>query len=148
MLEELKSGGITQATRFKLSVAAFNRISNYDAAISDYLSALTYEGEGTPTRSEYPAQSNARFVKLQDLRYGENPHQQAAFYVASDAQGASVGSASQLQGKELSFNNLADADTALRSEGSCRNKRCAGTMAAFADCSITPLSMDTGAIER
>ena len=54
-----------------------------------------------------------QFRKRLDLRYGENPHQQAAFYAASDAQGASVGSASQLQGKELSFNNLADADTAL-----------------------------------
>ncbi len=54
-----------------------------------------------------------QFRKRLDLRYGENPHQQAAFYVANDAQGASVGSASQLQGKELSFNNLADADTAL-----------------------------------
>jgi phosphoribosylaminoimidazolecarboxamide formyltransferase/IMP cyclohydrolase len=54
-----------------------------------------------------------QFRKRLDLRYGENPHQQAAFYVASDAQGASVGSASQLQGKDLSFNNLADADTAL-----------------------------------
>ncbi len=54
-----------------------------------------------------------QYRKRLDLRYGENPHQQAAFYVASDVQGASVGSASQVQGKELSFNNLADADTAL-----------------------------------
>jgi phosphoribosylaminoimidazolecarboxamide formyltransferase/IMP cyclohydrolase len=54
-----------------------------------------------------------QFRKRFDLRYGENPHQQAAFYVANDGQGASVGSASQLQGKELSFNNIADADTAF-----------------------------------
>src|SRR5207245_1988303 len=77
VLTELKeSGSVTQATKFALSVAAFNRISNYDGAISDYLSSLKLDG----TRSEYPAQSNARFVKLQDLRYGENPHQTAAFY--------------------------------------------------------------------
>ena len=65
------------------------------------------------TASEFPDLLPLQFRKRLDLRYGENPHQQAAFYVASDAQGASAGTASQLQGKELSFNNLADADTAL-----------------------------------
>src|SRR6185295_6732980 len=77
VLTELKQAGkVTDTTKFALSVAAFNRIANYDAAISDYLSSLQPDG----SRSEYPAQSNARFVKLQDLRYGENPHQSAAFY--------------------------------------------------------------------
>src|SRR5258706_6574607 len=77
VLAELKDGGeVAPATKFALSVAAFNRISNYDAAISDYLSSLQADG----TRHEFPAQSNGRFVKLQDLRYGENPHQTAAFY--------------------------------------------------------------------
>ena len=77
VLAELKrDGAVSRETKFELSVAAFNRISNYDAAISDYLSSLQPDG----SRSEYPAQSNGRFVKLQDLRYGENPHQTAAFY--------------------------------------------------------------------
>jgi phosphoribosylaminoimidazolecarboxamide formyltransferase/IMP cyclohydrolase len=78
VLAELKqSGGRSGSqTKFALAVAAFNRISNYDAAISDYLSSLQPDG----TRSEFPGQSNGRFVKLQDLRYGENPHQSAAFY--------------------------------------------------------------------
>ncbi|MDE2299895.1 MAG: bifunctional phosphoribosylaminoimidazolecarboxamide formyltransferase/IMP cyclohydrolase, partial [Burkholderiales bacterium] len=77
VLAELQAdGAVSAATKFALAVAAFNRISNYDAAISDYLSSLQPDG----TRAEFPAQANARFVKLQDLRYGENPHQSAAFY--------------------------------------------------------------------
>lgn len=109
VLTELQRGGaVSQATRFALAVAAFNRISNYDAAISDYLSALQADG----TRSEYPAQSNGRFVKLQDLRYGENPHQSAAFYRDLYPAPGSLVSARQLQGKELSYNNIADADAA------------------------------------
>jgi phosphoribosylaminoimidazolecarboxamide formyltransferase/IMP cyclohydrolase len=109
VLAELKSAGsVTQATKFALSVAAFNRISNYDGAISDYLSSLKADG----TRHDYPAQSNARFVKLQDLRYGENPHQTAAFYRDLNPAPGSLVTARQLQGKELSYNNIADADAA------------------------------------
>lgn len=109
VLDELKAGGaVSPATKFALSVAAFNRISNYDAAISDYLSSLQPDG----TRAEYPAQSNGRFVKLQDLRYGENPHQSAAFYRDLHPAPGSLVTARQLQGKELSYNNIADADAA------------------------------------
>jgi phosphoribosylaminoimidazolecarboxamide formyltransferase/IMP cyclohydrolase len=110
VIEELKMlGQVSAKTKFSLSVAAFNRISNYDAAISDYLSSYNL-GDGS--RSEYPAQTNGRFVKLQDLRYGENPHQTAAFYRdLYPAPGALV-TAVQLQGKELSYNNIADADAA------------------------------------
>ncbi len=110
VVEELKANGnkLSDKTRFALSVAAFNRISNYDAAISDYLSSLQDDG----TRALFPAQSNGRFVKLQDLRYGENPHQQAAYYRdLYPAPGALV-TGVQLQGKELSYNNIADADAA------------------------------------
>jgi phosphoribosylaminoimidazolecarboxamide formyltransferase/IMP cyclohydrolase len=110
VVEELKaSGKVSEKTRFALSVAAFNRISNYDAAISDYLSSYNLE-DGT--RTEYPAQSNGRFVKLQDLRYGENPHQTAAFYRDLHPAPGSLVTAVQLQGKELSYNNIADADAA------------------------------------
>jgi phosphoribosylaminoimidazolecarboxamide formyltransferase/IMP cyclohydrolase len=109
VLAELKeAGAVSRATRFALSVAAFNRISNYDAAISDYLSSLQPDG----TRSAFPGQSNGRFVKLQDLRYGENPHQQAAFYRDLHPAPGSLVTAVQLQGKELSYNNIADADAA------------------------------------
>jgi phosphoribosylaminoimidazolecarboxamide formyltransferase/IMP cyclohydrolase len=109
VLAELKhSGVVSEPTKFALAVAAFNRISNYDAAISDYLSSLQPDG----TRSEYPAQANARFVKLQDLRYGENPHQSAAFYRDLHPAPGSLVTAQQLQGKELSYNNIADADAA------------------------------------
>ena len=114
VLEELRSvGRLSDATRFGLAVAAFNRISNYDAAISDYLSSIRFtEGTGVPERAEYPAQANGRFVKLQDLRYGENPHQTAAFYRDLHPAPGSLVTARQLQGKELSYNNIADADAA------------------------------------
>ena len=113
VLTELKDGGLTLQTKFALSVAAFNRISQYDGAISNYLSSITFEeGASTPARSLFPGQSNANFIKLQDLRYGENPHQSAAFYRDLHPAPGSLVSAVQLQGKELSYNNIADADAA------------------------------------
>ena len=114
VLAELKRDGkLTQATKFALSVAAFNRVAQYDAAISDYLSSLNFEeGNNTPLRKLFPDQSNSCFVKLQDLRYGENPHQSAAFYRDLHPAPGSLVTAVQLQGKELSYNNIADADAA------------------------------------
>ena len=109
VLAELKADGkLTDATKFALSVAAFNRISQYDGAISDYLSSIQPDGSHT----QFPAQTNGRFVKLQDLRYGENAHQQAALYRDLYPAPGSLVTAKQLQGKELSYNNLADADAA------------------------------------
>lgn len=108
-LAELKADGkLSDKTKFAFSVAAFNRISQYDGAISDYLSRIQEDG----THALFPAQSNGRFVKLQDLRYGENPHQQAAFYRDLYPAPGSLVTATQLQGKELSYNNIADADAA------------------------------------
>ncbi|MFP5405734.1 MAG: bifunctional phosphoribosylaminoimidazolecarboxamide formyltransferase/IMP cyclohydrolase, partial [Gammaproteobacteria bacterium] len=108
-LDEIRdTGGLSETTRFSLAVAAFNAVSNYDAAISDWLSSLRPDG----TRSQFPGQSNGRFVKLQDLRYGENPHQQAAFYRDLYPAPGSLVTARQLQGKELSYNNIGDADAA------------------------------------
>jgi phosphoribosylaminoimidazolecarboxamide formyltransferase/IMP cyclohydrolase len=115
VVAELEAHGeVSRATRFTLAVAAFNRIADYDAAISDYLSSITLpeRGDATPDRAEFPAQSNGRFVKLQDLRYGENPHQRAAFYRDLHPAPGSLVTAVQLQGKELSYNNIADADAA------------------------------------
>jgi phosphoribosylaminoimidazolecarboxamide formyltransferase/IMP cyclohydrolase len=110
VLAEMKTsnGALSQATQFALSVSAFNRISNYDAAISDYLSSFNADG----TRNPFPNQVNGHFVKVQDLRYGENPHQQAAFYRDLGPAPGSLVMAEQLQGKELSYNNIADADAA------------------------------------
>jgi phosphoribosylaminoimidazolecarboxamide formyltransferase/IMP cyclohydrolase len=117
VVAELKANKkISNTMRFALSVAAFNRISQYDGAISNYLSSVVVENDaslsGQPTRHEYPAQSNSQFVKLQDLRYGENPHQTAAFYSDVHPAVGSLVTAKQLQGKELSYNNIADADAA------------------------------------
>ena len=109
VLEELKEGGkLTDKTKFALSVAAFNRISQYDGVISDYLSSIQADG----SHSLFPDQANGRFVKLQDLRYGENSHQQAALYRDLHPALGSLVLARQLQGKELSYNNIADADAA------------------------------------
>ncbi|MFC5609127.1 bifunctional phosphoribosylaminoimidazolecarboxamide formyltransferase/IMP cyclohydrolase [Variovorax soli] len=115
-LAELKaSGKLSDKTKFAFSVAAFNRIADYDGAISDFLSAVDFDasqGQPAPVRTLFPGQSNGRFVKLQDLRYGENPHQQAAFYRDLYPAPGSLVTARQLQGKELSYNNIADADAA------------------------------------
>ncbi|MDP2450873.1 bifunctional phosphoribosylaminoimidazolecarboxamide formyltransferase/IMP cyclohydrolase [Polaromonas sp.] len=109
VLEELKTAGkLADATKFALSVAAFNRISQYDGAISDYLSGIQPDG----THSLFPGQANGRFIKVQDLRYGENSHQQAALYRDLYPAPGSLVTARQLQGNELSYNNIADADAA------------------------------------
>ena len=101
-------GALSAATRFRLSVAAFNRVAQYDACISDYLSAIGDDG----ARALFPAQQNSNFVKVMDLRYGENPHQHGAFYRDLYPVPGTLATFTQLQGKELSFNNLADADAA------------------------------------
>lgn len=108
LAELLADGRTSDATRFACSVAAFNRIAQYDAAISNYLSA--YQADGS--QSEYPAQLNSSFVKVQDLRYGENSHQSAALYRDLHPAPGSLVTGQQLQGKELSYNNIADADAA------------------------------------
>ena len=112
VLAELNADGaackLTDKTKFALAVAAFNRISQYDGAISDYLSSIQLDG----SLAQFPAQTNSRFVKLQDLRYGENSHQQAALYRDLHPAPGSLVTAKQLQGKELSYNNIADADAA------------------------------------
>ncbi len=110
IVAEMKSndGALSAATRFTMSVAAFNRVAQYDAFISNYLSSL----DGSGTQQSFPAQSNSNFVKVMDLRYGENPHQQAAFYRDLWPVPGTLATFTQLQGKALSYNNLADADAA------------------------------------
>ncbi len=105
---QANDGALSARTRFDLSVAAFNNVAYYDACISNYLSSLQEDGKQTL----FPAQNNSNFVKVMDLRYGENPHQQGAFYRDLWPVPGTLATFTQLQGKELSFNNLADADAA------------------------------------
>ena len=114
IVAELKAnaGALSAATRFALSVAAFNRVAQYDAAISNYLSAITDASGDLPVRSAFGGQANGSFVKVMDLRYGENPHQQAAFYRDLYPAPGSLATFTQLQGKDLSYNNIADSDAA------------------------------------
>ncbi|MFO7649510.1 bifunctional phosphoribosylaminoimidazolecarboxamide formyltransferase/IMP cyclohydrolase [Halomonas campaniensis] len=103
-----QDGAVSDATRFDLAVKAFEHTAGYDAAIADYLGQRVPGGE-----DGFPRTYNLQFVKKQAMRYGENPHQSAAFYVEADASEASVATATQLQGKALSFNNVADTDAAF-----------------------------------
>lgn len=107
--------GLTTKTRFDLALKAFEHTSQYDGMIANYLGTVdqTQEVLSTENRDNFPRTFNSQFTKAQDMRYGENPHQKAAFYIDEDASEASVATAKQLQGKELSFNNVADTDAAL-----------------------------------
>ena len=109
VIDEIKTGGICKATRFDLAVKAFEHTSNYDGAIANYLGKINADG----SQSNFPRTINMQFDKVQEMRYGENPHQQAAFYKEANTAEVSVASASQVQGKELSYNNVADTDAAL-----------------------------------
>ena len=101
-------GALSAQTRFALSVAAFNRVAQYDACISNHLSSIGDDG----SRAFFSGQSNGSFIKVADLRYGENPHQRGAFYRDLYPVPGTLATFVQLQGKELSYNNLADADAA------------------------------------
>ncbi|ERE17429.1 bifunctional phosphoribosylaminoimidazolecarboxamide formyltransferase/IMP cyclohydrolase [Pseudogulbenkiania ferrooxidans] len=115
LVGELKANGgkLAKATRFELAKKAFTHTAAYDGAISNYLTSLA-DGvvEGKPERVAFPNRLNAQFIKVQDMRYGENPHQAAAFYRDLDPAAGSIAHYQQLQGKELSYNNIADADAA------------------------------------
>jgi phosphoribosylaminoimidazolecarboxamide formyltransferase/IMP cyclohydrolase len=115
LLDELAAnqGRTGLPLRQRLAAKAFAHTAQYDAMVSGYFSnriGAQRAGAEAPTFGE---DLNLSFRKLLELRYGENPHQQAAFYSDPRATGASVTAAAQIQGKELSFNNIADADTAL-----------------------------------
>jgi phosphoribosylaminoimidazolecarboxamide formyltransferase / IMP cyclohydrolase len=110
LLQELDAhaGGTDAATRARFAAKAFAHTARYDTMVAAYLAA-----RHALATEPFPATLPLIFDKVQDLRYGENPHQIAAFYRDVPATGASVASASVLQGKDLSFNNIADADTAI-----------------------------------
>jgi phosphoribosylaminoimidazolecarboxamide formyltransferase/IMP cyclohydrolase len=111
ILAEMKDNGgsLSHATHFRLFLKAFQYTSHYDGAISNYVSSL--DDSKKPQR--WGQTVNIQVSKLQDMRYGENPHQSAGFYGTKGDSGPSIAKAKQFQGKELSFNNILDADAAL-----------------------------------
>ena len=104
-------GDVSYETRFALATKVFAHTAQYDGAITNYLTALGPD-RAHATRSMYPATLNMQFEKVQDMRYGENPHQSAAFYRDIHLVAGALANYQQLQGKELSYNNIADADAA------------------------------------
>jgi phosphoribosylaminoimidazolecarboxamide formyltransferase/IMP cyclohydrolase len=114
LLDEMKAndGALTLATRFGLAKKAFTHTARYDAAIANWLTALESGPEETPALSIFPKALQVAFDHVETLRYGENPHQQAAFYRDLVPTPGTIAAYKQLQGKELSYNNIADADAA------------------------------------
>jgi len=111
---EANSGSLGYHTRFDFAVKAYEHTAAYDGMIANYFGRLVGEHKANLQKAEnFPRTLNLQFLKAQEMRYGENPHQRAAFYVESGAKEASVATAKQLQGKELSYNNVADTDAAL-----------------------------------
>ncbi len=107
---------LTLETRFDLAIAAFEHTAAYDGMIANYFGTMvpSYgENKEGDEESKFPRTFNQQFEKKQDMRYGENSHQAAAFYVEANPQEASVSTAHQIQGKALSYNNIADTDAAL-----------------------------------
>ncbi len=106
---QASGGALSDATRFGLAKKAFSHTAEYDSAISNYLTALNDAGE----KEQFGERLNLNFVRAQTCRYGENPHQAGAFYVEAHAPAGTIATARQIQGKELSYNNIADTDAAL-----------------------------------
>ncbi|WP_456296570.1 bifunctional phosphoribosylaminoimidazolecarboxamide formyltransferase/IMP cyclohydrolase [Vibrio sp. AK197] len=118
---------LTLDTRFDLAIAAFEHTAAYDGMIANYFGTMvpSYgENKEGDQESKFPRTFNQQFEKKQDMRYGENSHQAAAFYVEANPQEASVSTARQLQGKALSYNNIADTDAALECVKEFREPAC------------------------
>ena len=111
VLDEMAANGgaVSDATRFRLAVKTFEHTARYDGAIANYLGTLGEDGE----KRAFPQTLSLQYRQVQTMRYGENPHQSAAFFVEHRESEASVATAEQLQGKELSYNNVGDTDAAL-----------------------------------
>ncbi|WP_121498085.1 bifunctional phosphoribosylaminoimidazolecarboxamide formyltransferase/IMP cyclohydrolase [Pseudomonas aeruginosa] len=149
VIESLKAGGLTYAQRFDLALKAFEHTSAYDGMIANYLGTIdqTRDTLGTADRGAFPRTFNSQFVKAQEMRYGENPHQSAAFYVEAKKGEASVSTAIQLQGKELSFNNVADTDAALECVKSFLKPACVIVKHAN-PCGVAVVPEDEGGIRK
>ena len=122
ILNELKATHkkLSDDTRYRLACKTFAHTASYDAAISNYLNLHDQDG----THDVFPDEYTYQFSKIMDLRYGENPHQRAAFYSMASDSGASIATAKMLQGRALSYNNIADADTALETVKSFSDPAC------------------------
>ena len=121
VLKELKKDGrISDETRFHLAKKVFSHTANYDANVSNYLGGLNNNKEAI----NYPLTYTSQFIKKQDLRYGENPHQTAAFYAEPNPATGTLANARQIQGKELSYNNIADTDAAYECVLSFKETAC------------------------
>lgn len=110
VIEEMQTnnGATSQATRFDLAIKAYEHTAAYDGAIANYF------GHKVPGGNDnFPRTFNSQFTKAQDMRYGENSHQNSAFYTEKNPAAGSISTSKQLQGKELSYNNIADTDAAL-----------------------------------
>ncbi|ADU67550.1 bifunctional phosphoribosylaminoimidazolecarboxamide formyltransferase/IMP cyclohydrolase [Pantoea sp. At-9b] len=123
---DANENSLTLDTRFDLAIKAFEHTAAYDSMIANYFGSLVpaYHGESKEPAGRFPRTLNLNFIKKQDMRYGENSHQDAAFYIEENVAEASVATAQQVQGKALSYNNIADTDAALEcvkefSEAAC-----------------------------
>lgn len=113
---DANKGSLTLQTRFDLAISAFEHTAAYDGMIANYFGTMvpSYgDNKEGDEESKFPRTFNQQFIKKQDMRYGENSHQAAAFYTEANPEEASVSTATQLQGKALSYNNIADTDAAL-----------------------------------
>jgi phosphoribosylaminoimidazolecarboxamide formyltransferase/IMP cyclohydrolase len=122
IINELRdnNGSLSLGTRFDLAVKVFEHTAHYDGMIANYLGKQNLEGSS----SNFGRTINLQFSKTQDMRYGENPHQQAAFYTEAAPTEASISTARQLQGKALSYNNIGDTDAALECVKQFENPAC------------------------
>ncbi|EJL92158.1 bifunctional phosphoribosylaminoimidazolecarboxamide formyltransferase/IMP cyclohydrolase [Pantoea sp. GM01] len=112
---DANENSLTLETRFDLAIKAFEHTAAYDSMIANYFGSLVpaYHGDSKEPAGRFPRTLNLNFIKKQDMRYGENSHQDAAFYIEENVAEASVATAQQVQGKALSYNNIADTDAAL-----------------------------------
>ena len=149
ILDSLKEGGLTYAQRFDLALKAFEHTAAYDGMIANYLGTIDQSREtlSTEERANFPRTFNSQFIKVQDMRYGENPHQSAAFYREAEPAEASIATAVQLQGKELSYNNVADTDAALECVKSFSKPACVIVKHAN-PCGVAVVPEDEGGIRQ
>jgi len=114
VLQQLEStGAVDDETRFDLAVKTFEHTAHYDGAIANHLGKITGAYTDESAEDNFPRTFNSQFNKAQELRYGENPHQKAAFFTEDEPESGTISAAVQVQGKELSYNNIADTDAAL-----------------------------------
>jgi phosphoribosylaminoimidazolecarboxamide formyltransferase / IMP cyclohydrolase len=145
LIDSLRQDAIDEQLLFDFAKKAFAHTANYDATIANYLGTL----DKNHTPKNFPDTLTCQFSKKQVLRYGENPHQNAAFYTERNPPSGSITNALQLHGKELSFNNIADADAALECVKSfSKNKHTCVIVKHANPCGIASCDTQTAAYKR